>query len=287
MDDENKIKPLECDTTALDLSNILRKMVDKAMMVHYTGPVEVEPEDDKQITLVLDESQTILTWSTSIALPESYTPVSDGDLLAGVGKLNEDDWIIAPPASDDVLLVDDCDSNVHEYVFENSTPYIEDMFISSSPISSILSVHNADNKLIVEVNLETGEVTLGNDVSAEHAAHEFWTRLDQLGGHFHERMQALEDEIALVEEDLDDEQSMRLELEEELNKHHVADLLAPRETDLDRQDAVLLHTVRRKLGVPEGQDILKFIDTLALPTSVNTMEENPGVAYKRAMKVVR
>jgi len=278
MDDKKKIEPLKQDTMALDIFNSMRRVVAEALTPHCTNPAAVQPQDNKQITLNFDEPQTTLTWSTSL---------SDEDLLDGVGKLNEDDWIIAPPASDDVLLVDDCDSNVHEYVFENGTPYSEDMFISVSPIPSIFCVYNVDNKLIVEINLETGEVTLGNDVSAEHAAHEFWTRLDEMGGRFQKRMQALEDELTLVEQDLDDEQSMRLELEEELNKDHVANLLAPRETDLDRQDAVLLHTVRRKLGVPEGQDILKFINTLALPTSVNKVEENLETAYNRAMKVVR
>jgi len=246
MDDEKKIEPLKHDTMALDIFNNMRRAIDDSIaLMANTRSTQEQP------------GQHINIWS------DAYRgPFDDNAKQPGV---------------DSIVPADD-------YIFENGSAYNADFsaedtagcfltFAAPQPITA-----HANNDLVVEIKY-TGEVTLGKDVSAEHAAHEFWTRLADLGGHFEERMQALDDELVLVEHDLDDEQSMRLELEETLNE-----VCAALGVPSGHEDDVVDFVKKFKEEYDSGMKLIQELRGESKPVEII---ETAETAYKRAMKSVR
>lgn len=143
-------------------------------------------------------------------------------------------------------------------------------FATSHPVTA-LTIQEPNGDLVVEIKY-TGEVTLGKNVSAEHAAHEFWSRLAQMGAQFEERTEELEAE-------LEDEQDMRLELEEIVSD--IANALgAPQATEHDLAD------IAAKM-CEELEAAKVLIAQHHLHNNAPEQDFNPEEAYRRAMKVVR
>lgn len=151
-----------------------------------------------------------------------------------------------------------------------------EMFLSASCVSTnAVSIYNGQNSLIVEIKT-SGEVTLGTDVSAEFAAHEFWHRLAEYGGNFQERIEKLETENSELELQLEDEQSQRIELEALFN-----DLCDALDVANGDEDMIVAYAkqYREAVGKLEVEAELDKQD--------KDVEEDPLVAYNRAMKIVR
>jgi len=101
-------------------------------------------------------------------------------------------------------IVNLCDLEATEWhpgqteVPKNLTPKLSQ---ESDVALQISNVRCAPSKLIVEIK-HNGEVILGDGITAEHAAHEFWMRLVAIGSHIHtklERLAYLEGELLAKE----------------------------------------------------------------------------------------
>jgi hypothetical protein len=153
---------------------------------------------------------------------------------------------------------------------------VEDLTITTNLTKdTAVVIRDEHSDLIVEIK-QTGEVTLGSTIKPQYAAHEFWHRVAEVGGRFEER-------FAELEEDYEDEQSMRLELQEiitdiasalgvpEAMEHDIADHAAKMKEQLEAATALI------------GEQALETLQKIKTkPTA-----EDPADAYKRAMKVVR
>lgn len=222
---------------------------------------------DRIDTDVLNELLAEANHTTVIAL--DCAGVNDEDVLTLTGS-GIDLWSLVPSTpGDDISFYDDA----------ITIPVPQLTLTRTQPVTAITICNPVTNDLVVEIKL-TGEVTLGKNVSAEHAAHEFWTRLAEYGGQFEERITTLEDELALVEQDLDDEQSMRLELEATLNSVCIALDVPSGEEDN------IVDYVRK---ITEGRaDVSKVLRALrGIKERDQLAAEDPVVAYERAMKIVR
>jgi hypothetical protein len=261
LDNYNKEKAMELDeknleiATSLVAKQIAEQIDGQILGMHQAFNMEMTAAqvtpDAIQIT-ELPASDDVIAFT----LPEG----SSGQLLAA----DENNWKWGDADTIHYEI-----APVEEYSFT---------LVSPVPCDNAISLFGPDQSLIVEIK-RSGEVTLGKNVDAKFAAHEFWTRLAEIGGEFEKRMITLEGDVAELEQELEDEQSMRINLESTLTDVYIA-------LEIPSGDEELVAAYARQYREHSGRfefDVNNVDDVVV----EDKVEEDPSKAYERAMKVVR
>lgn len=258
--------------------------------------VEISSNDDQDVVWDLDSpvTQSGLLYIRDL-LPEAVSPSGFDIDIATTGAAGEimaeiDNELMAIADAFSCSNADEwkpdaisCTNYETQYYNDFTTDYeftlepADTNVIQAHPFADPLSIHNPNGDLVVRIAYD-GEVTLGDTIKPSYAAEDFWRKVANIGGKFQEREECDAREIADLETEVENEQSMRLELQEIIDD--IANALGvPQSTENDIAD----HAAKLK----ENFEALTERFLLEHGHTPDVKEEDPIKAYDRAMKMVR